>query len=71
MEYRHYSGSGIVIFGISPLPIQAQAKSFVPNCHHEPALEVAEKFVAMEETADSSGLKPLGMTKIEGLQWRT
>jgi hypothetical protein len=85
--YRHYSGSGIVIFGISPLPIQAQAKNFVPNCHHEPALEVAEKFVAMEETADSSGLNftptsattalvgdpgsPLGMTKIEGLQWRT
>jgi len=33
--------------------------------------EAAEKVVAMEETADSSGLKPLGMTKIKGLQWRT
>jgi hypothetical protein len=31
----------------------------------------AEKIVAMEETADSSGLKPLGMTIIKGLQWRT
>jgi hypothetical protein len=25
----------------------------------------------MKETADSSGLKPLGMTKIKGSQWRT
>jgi hypothetical protein len=51
------------------------------------ALEAAEKVVAMEETADSSGLNftptsattalvgdpgsPVGMTKIKGLQWRT
>ena len=35
------------------------------------ASQDAEKLVAMKETADSSGLKPLGMTKIKGLQWRT
>jgi hypothetical protein len=33
--------------------------------------QAAEKLVALEETADSSGLKPLGMTKIKGLRWRT
>jgi hypothetical protein len=33
--------------------------------------QAAEKVVAMKETADSSGLKPLGMTKIKGLQRRT
>jgi hypothetical protein len=35
------------------------------------AEQAAEKLVALEETADSSGLKPLGMTKIKGLRWRT
>jgi hypothetical protein len=35
------------------------------------AEQAAEKVVAMKETADSSGLKPLGMTKIESSQWRT
>jgi hypothetical protein len=35
------------------------------------AKRAAEKVVVMEETADSSGLKPLGMTSTKGLQRRT
>src|ERR1022692_433609 len=42
--------------------------------HHDSPLKCmiqAKNFLPLRETADSSGLKPLGMTKIKGFRWRT
>jgi hypothetical protein len=71
--------------GFSPCP--QRLKPFSWSAVAARLKEAAEKVVAMEETADSSGLNftptsattalvgdpgsPVGMTKIKGLQWRT